>query len=289
MRKTILASVAATLLAVGVIGVVGAQSAPNSGGKSYLEVLAGKLGVTPEKLQSAMKEAREETRPQRGESIRVEIKDHFAVAARTIGISEDDLRKELREGKSIAEVAQARNVDPKRVTDALIADLNTTIDKAVTDGKLTAERATQMKERVAKAVEQLVSAKRPAPGARPDRPALPGLPGLPGVGRGGDRLITPFPFFPLIGGSLETAAKAIGITPEQLRQELPGKTLADVARAHNVNPTVVADALKAERKAAVDKMVDDLMNQRVPAAGERPRRPGSTNATPTIRPVLQRA
>ncbi len=60
---------------------------------------------------------------------------------------------------------------------------------------------------------------------------------------------------------LNAAAQAIGITPEQLRQELPGKSLADVARAHNVDPNVVANALKAEASTRIDQ----LMTRQVPA------------------------
>ena len=55
------------------------------------------------------------------------------------------------------------------------------------------------------------------------------------------------------GASVDAAARAIGISVEQLRQELPGKTLADVARAHNANPTTVATALKAEANSRIDQ------------------------------------
>ena len=55
------------------------------------------------------------------------------------------------------------------------------------------------------------------------------------------------------GASLDAAARAIGISVEQLRQELRGSTLADVARAHNVNPTTVANALKAEANTRIDQ------------------------------------
>ena len=71
----------------------------------------------------------------------------------------------------------------------------------------------------------------------PDRAA--GGPGRPGGGR--------------FGPGLDVAARAIGISVEQLRQELPGKTMADVARAHNANPTSVANALKAEANARIDQ------------------------------------
>ena len=55
---------------------------------------------------------------------------------------------------------------------------------------------------------------------------------------------------------LDAAAKAIGIDESQLRQELPGKSLADVAKAHNVDPSAVASALKTEASSHLDQAVN---------------------------------
>jgi len=114
---------------------------------------------------------------------------------------------------------------------------------------------------------------RGGPGG-PGRPDGPGGPGGPGP-RG-------------FGPSLDAAAQAIGITTAQLRQEWPGKSLSDVATAHNVAPTEVADALKAAETARIDQAVsngrltadqanqakqqanariDQLMTQTLPAGG----------------------
>ena len=56
-----------------------------------------------------------------------------------------------------------------------------------------------------------------------------------------------------IGGGLDAAAQALGISTDQLRQELQGTTLAQVAQAHNVDPTTVANALKAAANARIDQ------------------------------------
>ena len=53
------------------------------------------------------------------------------------------------------------------------------------------------------------------------------------------------------------AAQAIGITPDQLRDELPGKSLAQVAEAHGKNPSDVALALKSKANARIDEAVAD--------------------------------
>jgi transposase-like protein len=71
-----------------------------------------------------------------------------------------------------------------------------------------------------------------------------GFPFGPGGGRGGRG-----------GGDLTAAAQAIGISADQLRQELPGKSLAQVAQAHGKNPTDVANALKTAAHQRIDQAV----------------------------------
>ena len=62
-------------------------------------------------------------------------------AAETIGISVDDLRAELEDGQTIAEVAEANGVDRQVVVDALVDASNERLDQKVEDGQLTAEEA----------------------------------------------------------------------------------------------------------------------------------------------------
>jgi transposase-like protein len=139
--------------------------------------------------------------------------------------------------------------------------------------------------------------------------------GLPASGPGPFGPFDRHPGFPFGGRgfghfSLDVAAQAIGIPAEQLRQELPGKTLADVARAHNVDPNRVADALKADAAARVDQAqrdgrltaeqaaqakqqanarVDSLMTQQLPLKGRRaPGAPGSPTPTPGATQGTQR-
>ena len=110
------------------------------------------------------------------------------------------------------------------------------------------------------------------------------------------------------------AAQAMNLQPDQLFQELPGKTLTDVARAQNVDPTVVANALKTQASQRIDQAasagripadqvaaakqqanqhIDELMTRQVPAQGQGgpgpggrgpfgpgPQGPGQPGATP---------
>jgi hypothetical protein len=52
----------------------------------------------------------------------VERHEDFAKIAGVIGISEDDLKTAIQSGQSIAQIAQAHDVDPQKVIDALVAE-----------------------------------------------------------------------------------------------------------------------------------------------------------------------
>jgi hypothetical protein len=58
------------------------------------------------------------------------------------------------------------------------------------------------------------------------------------------------------GAELQVAAQTIGITVDQLRTELQGgKTIAEVAKAHDVDPQKVIDAIVAESTKRIDEAV----------------------------------
>ena len=78
-------------------------------------------------------------------------------AADTIGIPAKDLLEALKGGQSIAQVAAAHGIDPQAVIDDLTADATARIDQAVADGKLTAERAATMKEKLPERVTTIVN------------------------------------------------------------------------------------------------------------------------------------
>ena len=80
-----------------------------------------------------------------------------AVVAKAIGISETELRDQLRSGKTIAEVAKAKGVDVQKVIDALVADASRRIDQAVTDKHITAERAASIKAELKDHITRLVN------------------------------------------------------------------------------------------------------------------------------------
>lgn len=62
-------------------------------------------------------------------------------AAKALGMSVDDLRTALKDGKTLAQVAKDKGVDPQKVIDALVAEAKTHLDEAVKDGHLTQDQA----------------------------------------------------------------------------------------------------------------------------------------------------
>jgi hypothetical protein len=135
-------------------------------------------------------------------------------------------------------------------------------------------------------------------GARQDAglPAGNGFPGGRERGPGGPGGPRGF------GPQLDAAAQVIGISADQLRQELPGKSLAQVATAHGKNPSDVTAALKNaahqridqavsagrltadqgnQQKQQIDQRIDQQVNQAVPQGGFGPGRGPRGTATPT--------
>lgn len=189
LKRTMLAGAASLALVGATLGAVGAQQQPAASPTptapaarqaqhdQFLNTVAAKLGVTPDRLRQAMEQTRQE----------LGIRDHqpggpggprghggprlgFEVAARTIGISVDQLRQELA-GKSLADVAQAHSVSPTTVANALKADANTRIDQAAAAGRIPADQVAQAKQRAAEQIDQSMTRQGPTggPGGRPGR------------------------------------------------------------------------------------------------------------------------
>lgn len=135
--------------------------------EAWTKAVADKLGVTPERLRNAMQDASNDiglppllvaplpAAAARG-AFSISIPSPFAAAAKAIGISEQDLHREQSGGKSIADVARARNVEPKVVADALKTQRRAELDKAVADGNLPREVADRLKSHVDAEIDHLM-------------------------------------------------------------------------------------------------------------------------------------
>jgi hypothetical protein len=78
----------------------------------------------------------------------------LATVAGVLGTDEETLKTQLQEGSTIADVAGDQT---QAVIDALVAEANGKIDAAVTDGKITQERADQMKANTVERITTFVN------------------------------------------------------------------------------------------------------------------------------------
>jgi hypothetical protein len=160
---------------------------------------------------------------------------NLATAATAIGIDEATLRTELQAGKTLAAIATANGKTAQVVIDALVADAQTRLAQAVTEGRMTQPTADARlaldKLMIAEQVNTGIGVKMGDMGGR--------------GGRGGKVNLT-------------AAATVIGIDAATLRTELStGKTLAAIATANGKTAQAVIDALVAEEQARLTQSVTD--------------------------------
>ncbi len=277
VKRGLAAGGAVLLLGGSAVGIAAAQTAPANtsqtgqaqpGYQAFVSALAQHLGISPAVLQTAISAARTDVGlpasggfgpgrggpgggPGGGKDL--------TVAAAVIGIPVAQLQQELA-SKSLTGVAQAHGKNPAEVATALKNAANQHIDQDVASGRLTTAEATLRKQQVDQRVaEQMTQV---------------GVPGGAGGPRG-------------FGRNLDAAATALGIPVNQLHQELPGKSLTQVAQAHSKNPADVAAALKnaaiqridqavasgrltadqaTQQKQQLDQRINQQMTEVVPAA-----------------------
>jgi hypothetical protein len=284
IRRGLVALGAVAVLGGAAVGIAAAQAQPatpaagqaQSGYQKFVDALANRLGITSAKLETAIGEARTDAGfPAGGKGFPGAFGRggprggglDLNAAATAIGITPQQLQTELA-GKSLADVAKAHGKTAADVATALKNAAHTRVDQAAAAGKLTADQANTRKTQTDQRIDQLVNQVLPQGG--------PGGRGPGGFGGRGP------------GGELDAAATAIGITSQQLRTELAGKSLADVAKAHGKTAADVATALKNAahtridqataagrltadqantQKTQVDQRIDQQINQVVPQRG----------------------
>jgi hypothetical protein len=143
----------------------------------------------------------------------------------------------------IADAAGQLNIDPARLTSALEKAIDNQIDAAVKAGRLTPDQGAALKKRVDSGQMPLVGGL--------------GLFGFGhGFGHGHGGFGAPGFGASAFGAASAALASYLGITPAQLRTELlSGKTLAQIAVAHNKTADGVVATLVGEAKKKLDAAV----------------------------------
>lgn len=162
--------------------------------------------------------------------------------------SQDEAKQE--EDQVLADAAKRLDTSPEKLRDALSAARDAQLDRAVKAGKLTQEQADAIKKH--RSASGLVLGGGPGKRFGPGGPGGPGGPEFGHGKRGG------FMFFGARRAIGEELAKALGTTPEKLREALrSGKSFADVAKASGKSLDDVKKALKAAARERLDKAVAD--------------------------------
>ena len=183
MRIAVLAAAAALIVGGVVIGTALAQQTPTpsagsptagqSGPRALLERVAAKLGVPPDRVQQAFREAREELAAERGlrpggerrgemrQQFRGMLRQGLEIVANELRIPVDQLRVELR-GSSLSEVSRRHGVEPQRVAAALTTAAQQRVDAAAAQGRLTPDQATRLKERLGESIQRMMDRQLPA-------------------------------------------------------------------------------------------------------------------------------
>ena len=165
----------------------------------------------------------------------VDIEDHKGpgkgaeAVATALGITVEELKTELSSGKSIADVAKAKNVDIATVISAMKAALKTHLDEEVASGEHTqAEADAKLAEFSTRATEMVNTVGGPM-GSHHDGP---------GGKHGRGAFVT------------DALAKVLKTTSTDLHTQLgSGKSIADVATAQNVDIADVKAVLTSDFKA----------------------------------------
>jgi hypothetical protein len=91
------------------------------------------------------------------------IVDSNTIIAVILGITVDDLMAELNEGKTIAEVANEKDIEAQTLIDSYLKEFSNKLDEAVTDGKITQEEADKMLENEKNTIEDRINNTMPMP------------------------------------------------------------------------------------------------------------------------------
>ena len=89
------------------------------------------------------------------------MRDWLDPIAQALGVTTDELQNDLRNGQSIADIAKSKNVDLGTVADAVVKEVQSKLDQAVSDKKLTQDQADHIVANLKEHVTDLLNGKPP--------------------------------------------------------------------------------------------------------------------------------
>lgn len=104
--------------------------------------------------------------------------DELSAAADYLGLTEAELREQLAEGKSLAEIAEAEGKGVDGLKQAILDDARSALDEAVANDRLTQEQADALYERLQGSIDDLVNGTFPGPRVHGFGPPFGGPPGF---------------------------------------------------------------------------------------------------------------
>lgn len=218
MSNCYLKKVIATTLALTV--VLSAGSAIPTSGSAYAE---GSKSQLHSRSHTRTNDAQRRVKEPRSFPI-------FEEAAGIIGVKPDELKKEVAQGKSIADVAKAKGVSEETLLKKLIAIRSSKLDEAVRAGKLPADKAARIKQSMSEHLKFMLNKK----GLSDHHWHAQHMPLNP------DKL-----------------AAMLGISREELAKELKsGKSLAEIAQSKGISRDQLIAKIKDELTPMIERNID---------------------------------
>ena len=164
-------------------------------------------------------------------------------AAQALGMTPEDLAKELKAGKTLTDVAAARGKDSAKLAQDLQTAMANRIDEAVKAGKLEAKQAAEIKAGLAERVQSLLTKQWPSYEGH-----AKGHKG-PGKGVGGKALFR---------GVHEQLPSILGMDAAALKAEVrSGKSLAEIAQAKGISKADLIAKLQAVAVQNLEQAIKD--------------------------------
>jgi hypothetical protein len=134
-----------------------AKPAAQQKAEAFVNALAAKLGKTPDEVRTALKAARQQVGTAKAKAVAVKRVEAGKALADFLGVAPKDLKAQLKQGKSLAQIAQAQGKTVDQLKAYLRGQAKTKLDAAVAAGKLTQAREDQALQKLDATLDKLVN------------------------------------------------------------------------------------------------------------------------------------